>query len=175
MSQNKQVPFSIVPYQREVAIAYAHRWAYGHNPIYYNYDTIGGDCTNFASQCLYAGSGVMNYTPTFGWYYWNANQKAPAWTGVSYFFRFITRGTISPGPFGREVDINEIQPGDFVQLSFDGSSFSHTPVIVATGEKANFQNILVAAHSNDADNIPLSQYSFHTLRFLHIEGVRVPQ
>ncbi len=42
---------------------YAHLWAYGRNPRYYDYEGIGGDCTNFASQCIYAGAGVMNDTP----------------------------------------------------------------------------------------------------------------
>lgn len=163
--------FSILPYRRELAVEYAHRWAYGRNPAYYNYDAIGGDCTNFASQCLYAGAGVMNGTPTFGWYYWNANEKAPAWTGVPYFFNFITRGAVNPGPFGREVPIEEIQPGDFAQLSFDGVTFGHTPIIVATGKDPSIHNTLVAAHSNDADYFPLSSYPFHTIRFLHIEGV----
>ena len=54
------------PYDRQAAVTYAHRWAYHRNPDFYNFDELGGDCTNFASQCLYAGSGVMNYTPTFG-------------------------------------------------------------------------------------------------------------
>ena len=56
-------------YDRRAAVLYAHRWAYGRNPAFYDYEHLGGDCTNFASQCIYAGSGVMNFTPTFGWYY----------------------------------------------------------------------------------------------------------
>jgi hypothetical protein len=56
-------------YDRRAAVEYAHRWAYGRNPRYYDFEKLGGDCTNFASQCLYAGSGVMNYTPQLGWYY----------------------------------------------------------------------------------------------------------
>ena len=56
-------------YERKKAIQYAQKWALKRNPNYYNYDDIGGDCTNFVSQCIYAGSGVMNYTKTFGWYY----------------------------------------------------------------------------------------------------------
>ncbi len=90
MTEHASHSFSILPYRRELAVAYAHRWAYGRNPAYYNYDAIGGDCTNFASQCLYAGAGVMNGTPTFGWYYWNANEKAPAWTGVSHIFSILS-------------------------------------------------------------------------------------
>lgn len=46
-------------YDRYSAVMYAHKWAYDRNPRYYNYDKIGGDCTNFASQCLLAGNGVM--------------------------------------------------------------------------------------------------------------------
>lgn len=42
-------------YNREKAVAYAHRWAYGFNPAYGNFTDMGGDCTNFLSQCLHAG------------------------------------------------------------------------------------------------------------------------
>lgn len=52
------------PYDRLEAVIYAHRWAYGRNPAFYDYEEIGGDCTNYASQCIYVGTGVMNYTPT---------------------------------------------------------------------------------------------------------------
>ena len=54
---------TLYPYDRQAAVDYAHRWAYHRNPNFYNFDELGGDCTNFASQCLYAGTGVMNYTP----------------------------------------------------------------------------------------------------------------
>ena len=89
---------ALLPYDRAAAVRYAHLWAYGRNPRYYDYEGIGGDCTNFASQCIYAGAGVMNDTPTFGWYYINANDKAPAWTGVEYLYNFLTRRTPSAGP-----------------------------------------------------------------------------
>ena len=89
----------IIPYDREAAVRYAHRWAYGRNPRFYNFDELGGDCTNFASQCLYAGTGIMNYAPTFGWYYLGPNDKAPAWTGVPYFYNFLTREEKSQGPW----------------------------------------------------------------------------
>ena len=32
-----------LPYDRAAAVAYAHRWAYGRNPKFYDYDEIGGD------------------------------------------------------------------------------------------------------------------------------------
>lgn len=101
---------ALLPYDRAAAVRYAHIWAYGRNPRYYDYEGIGGDCTNFASQCIYAGAGVMNDTPTFGWYYINANDKAPAWTGVEYLYNFLTRRTPSAGPFAGEVSPERIRP-----------------------------------------------------------------
>lgn len=165
----------VVPYNRAAAVAYAHRWAYRRNPAYYDYEKLGGDCTNFASQCLYAGTGIMNYTPNYGWYYINANRKAPAWTGVEYFRNFMTRDKVSPGPVGTLSDMDGVEPGDFVQLRFQGREvFSHTPIIVEIGEPRTLNTILVAAHSYDADYRPLSSYTIEELRFLHILGAYPP-
>ena len=158
------------PYRRGDAVAYAHRWAYARNPRFYNYDDIGGDCTNFASQCIYAGTGVMNYMPVFGWYYINANKKSPSWTGVPYLFDFLTRTQQSAGPVGRDVSMEQILPGDLLQLSFDGIQYKHTPVVVAVGETVTPETILIAAHSDDADNRRLSTYSYKSIRYIHILG-----
>ena len=82
-------------YDRAAVVRYAKQWALKRNPAYYDYEKLGGDCTNFASQCVYAGSRLMNYTPDLGWYYIDANRKAPAWTGVGYFWNFMTRSKAS--------------------------------------------------------------------------------
>lgn len=163
---------TLYPYDRQAAVAYAHRWAYLRNPDFYNFETLGGDCTNFASQCLYAGSGVMDYTPTFGWYYNSQYSRAPAWTGVPFFCNYLTRTRETPGPVGEEAEISDLQPGDFVQLRFVPGPFAHNPVIVAVGSPPAPDNILVAAHSEDADYRPLVTYPIQAVRFLHIVGVR---
>lgn len=160
----------IIPYDRSAAVAYAHQWAFGRNPAYFDYEEIGGDCTNFASQCLYAGTGIMNFTPEFGWYYIDPNRKAPAWTGVEYFYNFLTRSELSDGPFAVETTISGILPGDFVQLRFGPEIFGHTPIVVEVGYPASLDNILVAAHSVDSDWRALSSYSFQEIRYLHILG-----
>lgn len=166
---------SVIPYNRAAAVAYAHRWAFGRNPRFYDFEEIGGDCTNFASQCLYAGTGVMNFTPDFGWYYIDINQRAPAWTGVEYFYQFLTREEESQGPFAEETSLEGVLPGDFVQLNFKGEIFGHTPIIVKMGTPATLENTLVAAHSYDADFRPLGTYTFQDIRFLHILGARPPE
>ena len=159
------------PYRRLNAVLYAHHWAYGRNPRFYDYEELGGDCTNFASQCVYAGAGVMNYTPVYGWYYIDPDNKAPAWTGVEYFYSFLTRPQISLGPVARETDdLRLAQPGDVIQLRFSGPVFQHSPVVVQTSPGGSPDKILLAAHSSDADWRPLSSYEYEAYRVLHILG-----
>ncbi|HHW31960.1 MAG TPA: amidase domain-containing protein [Clostridiaceae bacterium] len=161
-----------MPYNRAKAVDYAHRWAYGRNPSYYDFEHIGGDCTNFASQCIYAGSGVMNFTPVYGWYYIDSYNRTPSWTGVNYLYNFLV-GNKGVGPYAEEVDVEDIKPGDIIQLSFGGGIFHHSPVVVSTGYPVKLNNILVAAHTDDVDNYPLVNYQWEAIRFLSIKGVRV--
>lgn len=154
-------------YDREKAVEYAHRWAFSRNPDFYDFSYIGGDCTNFASQVLYAGYGEMNYKPVLGWYYNNINDRTPSWTGVNELYNFLINNRAS-GPKAVEVEISDILPGDLIQLDFDGdNSFDHTPIIVDIGEKTP-ETILLAAHTNDSDFRPLSTYNYENIRFLHI-------
>ena len=163
-------------YDRIAAVFYAHRWAYSRNPRFYDYEQLGGDCTNFASQCLYAGTGIMNDTQTFGWYYRNPNDKSPSWTGVAYFYNFLTENQVRIGPFGIETNTSGLEIGDFVQLEMtNDETFDHTVIVVERGVVPVPDNILVAAHSQDADFRPLSTYQFTQLRCLHILGAWHPQ
>ena len=50
-------------YVRERAVMYARKYALVRNPLFYSFAGIGGNCTNFVSQCVLAGSCVMNFTP----------------------------------------------------------------------------------------------------------------
>lgn len=159
-------------YDREKAVAYAHYWAYRRNPQYYNFQDIGGDCTNYASQCIYAGAGVMNYTPTYGWYYISTSDRSPSWAGVQYLYNFLTTNR-SVGPYGVEVGAADVLPGDICQLNISKNVFHHTPVIVAVDPGQGLDGIYVAAHSRDVDCRPLSTYTFTALRFVHIQGVRI--
>lgn len=159
----------VVEYNREKAVNYAKKWAYYRNPIYYNYDPIGGDCTNFVSQCIYSGCNIMNYSEN-GWYYKNANNKSASWTGVEFLHNFLISNK-SVGPFGKTASIEEIQIGDIVQLSFDGNTFGHSLLIVDKKQN-NLENILVATHTFDSYGRQISSYSYIDIRFIHIEGIR---
>ena len=45
-----------IGYQRQKAADYAQKWAMGRNPQYLDFEHLGGDCTNFASQSLRAAA-----------------------------------------------------------------------------------------------------------------------
>ena len=162
-------------YNRARAVEYARRWALSRNPLFVDYTGRGGDCTNFVSQCIYAGSCQMNFTTDFGWYFITPNDRAPAWTGVEQFYDFMTgnpqfvtqnRGI---GPYGIEVGADGVFEGDVVQLADSSGDFYHTLLI--TGFRDG--QTLISAHSNDALAKPLTEYNFSSLRYIHIEGVRM--
>ena len=165
-----------IPYNRERAVEYARRWALSRNPLFIDFTGIGGNCTNFVSQCIFAGAPVMNYTETFGWYYISPTDRAPAWSGVDELYTFLI-GAVDfreanggVGPYGiRATMPTEVQIGDVVQLRNSEGDFYHTLII------SGFSNgdVLVCAQSNDALDRPLSSYSFAGLRVIHIEGVRL--
>ncbi len=154
-----------IEYDRSKALNYAKTWAYSRNPAYYNFENLGGDCTNFASQVIYAGCGVMNYSP-YGWYYSSLNNRAPAWTGVEFLYDFLVNNK-NEGPYGVEVDRKDIEVGDIVQLSFIEGTFGHSPVVTRAGRE-----LLVAAHTFDAYNRPLDSYAYYDIRYIHIIGAR---
>ncbi len=160
------------PYHREDAVRYAKEWALRRNPKFYDYAALGGDCTNFASQALYAGSGVMNYHPTSGWYYLDPNRKSPSWTGVPFLYDFLI-GNRGPGPFAAEVGPETIKPGDLIQLALKQVyRFGHTLVVTEVKGTAPSE-IFISSHNRDRLNQPLSVFQWQSIRYLHILGYRV--
>ncbi len=168
-------------YNRERAVLYARRWAPARNPLFYDFSEVGGNCTNFVSQCLLAGTCQMNFTPTFGWYYLSPDDRAPAWTGVEFLHNFLVSNT-GIGPFARLLEEAELragaaQIGDVIQLGrLNGrgtaqGDYYHTLIITGFSRRG----ILVSAQTDDALDRPLSTYNYQRIRFLHIEGYRTDE
>lgn len=160
-----------IGYDRDKAVAYARKWALGRNPRYFNFSGLGGDCANFASQCLFAGCGVMNHKPLFGWYYNSPDDRTPSWSGVKYLYNFLT-GNTGAGPYANETPISAIAPGDIIQLATYMPDYHHTLVVLEAGPVPAPDNILIATHSYDNIDWPLKRYDYKKIRFLHIEGAR---
>ena len=153
-----------IEYNRSKAIEYAKKWANARNNAYMNFDGMGGDCTNFASQCLYAGIGIMNYQKDIGWYYNSPTDRAAAWAGAEYFIKFMLNNK-QEGPFAAAVPIQHLEAGDFISLN-NGNAYYHT--LIVTG----FSNgsPLVSAHTDDAYMRSLNSYRFASAKGIHILG-----
>lgn len=152
-------------YNRQSVYEYAKKWAYSRNPKYYNYDPVGGDCTNFVSQCIYAGCMQMNYSKKSGWYYINGNDKSPSWTGVDFLYKFLISNKGS-GPHGEESAIDKLKIGDVIQLSFDGIKFAHSLIVVQNG--TSIYDTLIASHTIDAFGKRVSGYKYKKIRCIHV-------
>ena len=158
-------------YNRKKVVEYATKWAYKRNPKYYNFDSIGGDCTSFISQCIYAGAGIMNYKKHIGWYYNSSYDRTASWSGVEFLYNFLTSNK-GIGPRAIKGKISSLEIGDIVQLRFLEDRFSHSLIIV--DKRGNtLDNIYIATHTEDAYYRKLSTYNFQNIRFLHITDIGI--
>ena len=71
----------IIAYDRKAAVEYARKWAYGRNPQYYNFDRLGGDCTNYVSAPSRVGFTAPRTT---------AQPRGRAWNTFTDFLRKTT-------------------------------------------------------------------------------------
>lgn len=59
-----------------------------YNSAYPNYNKVGGDCTNYVSQCVYYGGMPMVVGHAYsndGWYFRSASDRSATWTAAPYF------------------------------------------------------------------------------------------
>lgn len=156
----------MLEYNRNLAVEYARAWALNKNPKYFHFEGIGGDCTNFISQCLLAGGGKMNYDKYYGWFYINKDNRSPSWTSVKYLQRFLLSNK-TPGFQAEIMPIDKLQVGDIIQIRQNPDEFNHTVII----SKITSREIYVCAHSYDVLDKPLSSYNALELKGIHIIGI----
>lgn len=127
---------------------YAYKYAKNHNSSYKYYSK---DCTNFASQAVYAG-GVPQTS------YWKP-YTAP-WINVEKFYSYM-----SDNGYLSDNDMDNLYTGDVVQFG-NGDGYEHSTIV--TGFDDTF-GVMLSAHSNDRQNYPLANYwsSFSDARDMH--------
>ena len=143
-------------FNRDKSVEYAKKWALSFNPKYYNFSLLGGDCTNFVSQCLHAGGIPMRYYK-YGWFYTSLNVRAPAWTGVNEFWDFAVNNT-GIGVQLQEISLNDVQLSDIIQL-YNGERFYHTLIVTDLTD-----GIKVCSHDSPALDRALNTYNYKSLR-----------
>ncbi|UJF32800.1 amidase domain-containing protein [Paenibacillus hexagrammi] len=123
-----------IRYDREKAVAYAETWWNRSNPRFMEFEV---DCTNYVSQCLFAGGAPMDYTGKrdSGWWFSGKQGSQELWSfswAVAHSLQsFVTRSR--RGLHGVEVtEPWELQPGDMISYDWDGDGrFQHNAIVTA--------------------------------------------
>ncbi|MBU9713698.1 amidase domain-containing protein [Evansella tamaricis] len=132
-------------YDRVEVVRYAERWWDSFNPEYKQFEN---DCTNYISQCIFAGGVPMSGQPnrSSGWWYQN-NQWSYSWT-VAHALRWYLSGS-NNGLQAVEVSSpHELMRGDIICYDFNGDdNWQHTTVV--TGKDVEGEP-LVNAHTTNS-------------------------
>jgi len=118
-------------YDGNAAQSYAYKYVLSPNSSYVNFESMGGNCTNFTSQCLKAGGISFDKIGTYQWYYYSSTDRAPAWTSANYFRTYYKNNIGSSSIKGLKAatsDFASMRLGDLVQLVSSGTA-SHSMFI----------------------------------------------
>lgn len=166
-----------IHYNRQLAVNYANEWWNKANPAYEHYDV---DCTNFVSQCLFAGGAPMNYTGRreSGWWYEGYEHGRERWSfswAVANSLQLYLQSSRS-GLRAETVDsARKLAIADIISYDWDGDTQNQHSAIVTGFDPSG--EPLVNAHTNDSrarywdykDSYAWSERTRYT--FLHIPDV----
>lgn len=167
------------------------------NSYFEDLSDLGGDCQNFASQCIWYAFGGTNTSTAINarsapmvsssvtsvdWRQWYCYKYGHSftWTGVGYFADHVT-GTGS-GNYGLHGTIYsgvaQARPGDIIQISNDGgATWYHSYVVVEvvgiTGKRTT-SDITISAHTTDRAMQVLGTIGFGSntvFRTIRVTGV----
>lgn len=175
-------------YDRAGAKNYAERYAKlnEYNTAYQSFENMGGDCSNFVSQCLIAGGiKIERFAPSDVLAGYSGAKTIVAVSNLLTFMDRLTRD----GYIDRTMtstssrDVPTMSPGDAVTFWFTGK-WGHSGVVVAATAHSynNYvlqpEDVLINSHSTtNGDNnyhAPLSHfwgwesYKWQSVGFFHI-------
>ncbi|MHA6482666.1 amidase domain-containing protein [Paenibacillus sp. strain BS8-2] len=124
-----------IRYRRDLAAAYADRWWNAGNPTYELFEV---NCTNYVSQCIFAGNAAMDYTGRrgSGWWYKGRNKGQEWWSyswAVSNSLNVFLSAARKSGLRAVTVQsANELQLGDVITYDWNGDGrFQHSTIVTA--------------------------------------------
>lgn len=165
-------------FDRNKAVAYANQYYHSRNPIWYNFTDEGGNCQNYASQCLLEGGIPLDY---FGEEQWKCYVEDPnyepeineeetatgrtrSWVNVGYFYNYAKWNEGKGMAADANVNLYYAQPGDIIIVGNNG--LSHTVIV----SKVVDGHILVNSNSIDMKDYPVEAYTYTTVMLIKILG-----
>lgn len=134
-------------YDRRKAVRYAELWWNQRNPGFVH---VENDCTNFISQCLFAGDIPVWGQPVRGRGWWHAPTNwSFSWAVANSFRWYLSRSGNIIG--ATEADHAwKLVPGDVICYDFEGDGhWNHNTIVTALDPSGQ---PLVNAHTYDARN-----------------------
>lgn len=168
-------PLSLQTYNVDSAVSYALYWSdpsHNRNSAWGNYDGIGGDCTNFVSQCLNNGGipfdTVGNPSYNQRWF-WTSSDRTPTWTGVIPFWDYAINDT-GVGLVANSTTRTGIYTGDVVQFYNSADGWHHSLFVNNAYTYNNYRFIFICCHTSDQQDFNIDNYVGETMRYMHING-----
>lgn len=150
-------------YNRQSAVDYARRWALDRNPKYKDYELWGGNCTNFISQCLFAGKIPMDNSGDNimkQWYWYSDSSRTPSWTGSEPFYQYLINNNKNSssnyGVYAKLADYDELEIGDIVQLIQDNKAYHNMIITEVILDGDEISDYLICQNTYDLLDYPLS-------------------
>lgn len=152
--------FSNLNSRRVSAVEYAdkycgtaaeEKYGYKYNRKYGDFNPLGGDCANFASQILYEGG---KFKKTAGWNF-DKLKGTKAWLNAQGFKDYMIgsgrASVIAKGNYSQVYKASyKLQPGDFVAYEKKGR-ITHISVVTGADSKGYS---LVNCHNTDRYRVP---------------------
>jgi len=172
-------------YDAEAAVDYAMSWVdpteVVRNDDYGIYDSYGGNCNNYISQCLWAGGIPMDSdgdnNSQWKWYGEEVDLdesdsgRSPAWTGVAEFYSYASEN--DGYGLAAVVDDNVFSGsiGDVLQYGHNGD-WLHSVIVtdVIEDSDGNMADYLINSNTTDRINYPASAYGYSELRLIKVLG-----
>ena len=173
------------PYDADAAVAYSYEWAGKYqmkrNPEFFAFDDYGGNCQNYASQCILAGGVPMDVSGDIDrqWKYYGsgiesqskASGRSMSWAGVEYFQTYAEKNSGS-GMVCETVDnLYCARPGDIVQYVSGGIGVHSVIVsgVIYDGD-GKVVELLINSNTTDKVDCPMSIYGYTQFRLIRIVG-----
>jgi hypothetical protein len=160
INNEPQIEYRTTSYNRAAAVMYAINYVFNPNSNYPDYSNYGGDCTNFASQCLEAGGWTQISSGTNKWFHNkgyttppSSTYRSPSWTSASSLQAFLNRSSRVASSPASSRDLNI---GDILQLTSSSSAY-HTTIVSRRTVVNGITKIEV--HYRNASGYPAQAYA----------------
>ena len=121
-----------------------------YNKSYASFNSVGGDCANFTSQCIYAGGMPQVVTKAYGndgWYYKTSTNRSATWTGATNLRQWMADNR---GHLVNLVAYDKKTKKSSTANNAKNNVFAGSPVFYSTKADGTFQHAVLCVGTNSA-------------------------